>query len=85
MVEPAIIRQTEGEPALQTEPDRALLEAGFIIADGMLKPLRGDEFETQPILMLRMLKLARDRKLRLHPLAVRALIRHERPRRVAAR
>jgi [protein-PII] uridylyltransferase len=28
--------------------------------------------------MLRMLKLARDRKLRLHPLAVRALIRHER-------
>ena len=78
VVEPAIIRQTEGEPALQAEPDRALLEAGFIIADGMLKPLRGDDFETQPILMLRLLKLARDRKLRLHPLAVRALIRHER-------
>ncbi len=78
VVEPSIIRQIAGEPALQAEPDRALLEAGFVLADGMLKPLRGDDFETQPILMLRMLKLARERRLRLHPLALRSLIRHER-------
>ena len=78
VVEPAIIRKTAGEPALQAEPDRALLEAGFVLADGMIKPLRGEDFETQPVLMLRMLKLARDRKLRLHPLALRSLIRHER-------
>ncbi len=78
VAEPSIIRQIAGEPALQAEPDRALLQAGFILADGMLKPLRGDDFEAQPILMLRMLALARARKLRLHPLALRALIRHER-------
>jgi [protein-PII] uridylyltransferase len=78
VLEPAVIRETVGEPALQAEPDRALLEAGFVLADGMIKPLRGEDFETQPILMLRMLKLARDRKLALHPLAMRSLIRHER-------
>jgi [protein-PII] uridylyltransferase len=78
VVEPAVIRRTVGEPALHAEPDQALLLAGFVLADGQLLPARSQDFADEPIRMLRMLKLARDRKLTLHPLAVRALIRHER-------
>jgi [protein-PII] uridylyltransferase len=78
VVEPAVIRRTVGEPALHAEPDQALLLAGFVLADGLLLPARSQDFADEPIRMLRMLKLARERKLRLHPLAVRALIRHER-------
>ena len=59
VLEPAVIRKSIGEPAVQTEPDPALMKAGFILADGQIKPLRGDDFAAQPILMLRMLKLAR--------------------------
>jgi [protein-PII] uridylyltransferase len=78
VLEPAIIRHAVGEPALPTEPDQALLRAGFILADSQIKPLRGDDFADDPLQMLRMLKLARDRRLALHPLAMRAMIRHER-------
>jgi [protein-PII] uridylyltransferase len=78
VVEPALIRQSIGEPALQAEPDPALMKAGFILADGQIKPLRGDEFAEHPIQMLRILKLARDRRLQLHPLGLRSMIRHER-------
>jgi [protein-PII] uridylyltransferase len=78
VVEPAVIRRTVGEPALQGEPDKALLKAGFLLADGQLLPARSEDFADEPVRMLRMLKLARDRRLTLHPLAVRALIRHER-------
>jgi [protein-PII] uridylyltransferase len=78
VIEPAVLRHAMGEPALPAEPDQALLRAGFILADSQIKPLRGDDFAEQPILMLRMLKLARDRRLALHPLALRAMIRHER-------
>jgi [protein-PII] uridylyltransferase len=78
VVEPAVIRQSVGEPAVQTEPDPALMKAGFILADGQIKPLRGEDFADQPIMMLRILKLARDRRLALHPLALRSMIRHER-------
>jgi len=78
VLEPAIIRHAVGEPALPTEPDQALLRAGFILADSQIKPLRGDDFADDPLQMLRMLKLARDRRLALHPLALRAMIRHER-------
>ena len=78
VVEPAIVRATSGEPAVQAEPDKSLLQAGFMLADGKLLAARPDDFDAEPIRMLRMLKLARDRRLVLHPLAVRALIRHER-------
>lgn len=78
VMEPAIVRQAVGEPAVQAEPDPALLKSGFMLADGQLLPIRSDDFDAEPIRMLRMLKLARDRRLTLHPLAVRALIRHER-------
>jgi len=78
VVEPAVMRHAMGEPALPAEPDQALLRAGFILADGQIKPLRGEDFADDPLQMLRMLKLARDRRLALHPLALRAMIRHER-------
>ena len=78
VLEPVVVRYTMGEPALQGETDRTLLDAGFVLADGQIMPGRPDDFDVQPIRMLRMLRLARNRRLALHPLAVRALIRHER-------
>ncbi len=78
VLEPVVVRHTMGEPAVQVETDRALLEAGFVLADGQIMPGRPDDFDAEPIRMLRMLRLARQRRLALHPLAVRALIRHER-------
>jgi len=78
VLEPVVVRHTMGEPAVQMETDRALLEAGFVLADGQIMPGRPGDFDAEPIRMLRMLKLARDRRLKIHPLAVRALIRSER-------
>ncbi len=78
VLEPVVLRHALGEPAVQVETDRALLEAGFVLADGQIMPGRPDDFAHEPIRMLRMLHLARARRLKLHPLAIRALIRHER-------
>ena len=78
VLEPVVVRHTMGEPAVQLHTDQALIEAGFILADGELMPARADDFDDQPIRMLRMLRIARDRQLKLHPLAIRALIRNER-------
>ena len=78
VLEPSVLRHALGEPAIQVETDRALLEAGFVLADGQIMPGRPDDFAVEPIRMLRMLRLARARRLKLHPLAMRALIRHER-------
>jgi [protein-PII] uridylyltransferase len=78
VLEPVVVRYTIGEPAVQMETDRALLEAGFVLADGQIMPGRPDDFDAEPIRMLQMLKLARERRLKIHPLAVRALIRSER-------
>ena len=78
VLEPVVVRHALGEPAVQVETDRALLEAGFVLADGQIMPAHALDFDREPIRMLRMLRLARARRLRLHPLALRALIRHER-------
>jgi len=78
VLEPVVVRHTMGEPAVQVETDRALLEAGFVLADGQIMPGRPDDFDAHPIRMLRMLRIARERHLKLHPLAVRALVRSER-------
>jgi [protein-PII] uridylyltransferase len=78
VLEPVVVRHTMGEPAVQMETDRALIEAGFVLADGQIMPGRPDDFDAFPIRMLRMLKIARERHLKIHPLAVRALIRSER-------
>ena len=78
VLEPAIIRAALGPPALAEETDAALLEQGFVLADGKLLAAPGRDFAREPVQMLRLLQVARDRTLELHPLAIRALIRHER-------
>ncbi len=78
VLEPAIVRAALGPPALAATTDAALLEQGFVLAEGKLMSAPGSEFGHRPIAMLRILQVARDRSLELHPLALRALIRHER-------
>jgi [protein-PII] uridylyltransferase len=77
VLEPAIERAALGPPATRRHGDAALAEAGLAFADGKLvaaPPNR--DFSREPVLMLRILKAARDRKLEIHPLAIRALIRN---------
>ena len=78
VLEPAVVRAALGPPALEPTTDPALIQQGFVLADGHLLCAPGRDFEQEPILMLRILQVARDRDLRLHPLALRAFIRHER-------
>ena len=78
VLEPALLRAALGAPALAAETDPALLEAGFVLADGKLLPAPGRGFEREPRQTLRLLQIARDRGLDLHPLALRGLIRNER-------
>ena len=78
VLEPAVVRAALGPPALEAETDPALVAQGFVLADGKLLCAPSHDFEREPIQMLRILQVARDRDLHLHPLAIRALIRHER-------
>ena len=78
VLEPALLRAALGPPAVTPTTDAALVEAGFVLADGQLLLAKGRDFRDEPILMLRILQEARDRDLVLHPLAMRALIRNER-------
>ena len=79
VLEPAIERAALGPPARRREGDEGIAALGLAFADGKLvaaPPAR--DFQHEPILMLRILQAARDRKLEIHPLAIRALIRHGR-------
>ena len=78
VLEPALIRAALGPPAVTATADAAITQAGFAIADGKLTWTRAHDFRDEPVLMLRILQFARDRDLKLHPLAMRALIRNER-------
>ena len=78
ILEPAILRSALGPPALEAETDDALLAAGFVLAEGQLLPVSGRDFDAEPIQMLRILQVARDRGLDLHPLAIRSFIQNER-------
>ncbi|HEY0420869.1 MAG TPA: [protein-PII] uridylyltransferase [Acetobacteraceae bacterium] len=78
VLEPALVRAALGPPATASRTDGELADAGFLLADGMLLPATGREFNHEPLQMLRMLVVARDRDLKLHPLAMRGLIRNER-------
>jgi [protein-PII] uridylyltransferase len=78
VLEPALLRAALGPPAVAAETDSALIAAGFVLADGQLLLAKGRDFKDEPILMFRMLQIARDRDIALHPLALRALIRNER-------
>ena len=78
ILEPAILRSALGPPAIEPETDKALLAAGFVLAEGKLLPVSGRDFDNEPIQMLRILQVARDRGLELHPLALRSFIQNER-------
>ncbi|HBK05748.1 MAG TPA: [protein-PII] uridylyltransferase [Acetobacteraceae bacterium] len=78
VLEPAILRSALGPPAIEAETDDALLAAGFVLAEGQLMPIAGRDFDAEPIQMLRILQVARDRDLELHPLAIRSFIQNER-------
>jgi [protein-PII] uridylyltransferase len=75
VLEPALIRAALGPPAIAPETDAALLEAGFVLADGKILFAPGRDPETDPTSIFRILLSARDRGLELHPLALRMLIR----------
>ncbi|MEI6158679.1 MAG: [protein-PII] uridylyltransferase [Roseococcus sp.] len=79
VLEPAIERAALGPPATLRGGDEGLAELGLAFADGKLVAAPPDrDFGREPILMLRIVKAARDRCLAIHPLAIRALIRHSR-------
>jgi len=79
VLEPAIERAALGPPATRRGGDEGLSELGLAFADGKLVAAPPDRnFGHEPILMLRIVKAARDRCLEIHPLAIRALIRHSR-------
>ena len=78
ILEPAILRAALGPPAIEAETDKALLDSGFVLAEGKLLPLTGRDFDTEPLQMLRVLRVARDRNLELHPLTIRSFIQNER-------
>jgi len=78
VVEPAMLRTALGPPAVTKETDKALLDAGFVLAEGKLMSAPGRDFASEPIQMLRILCVSRDRHVEIHPLALRALIRNER-------
>ncbi len=78
VLEPAIERAALGPPAVVPASDRALTEAGFALADGKIIAAPGHDFTHNPVLMLRIFRLARDRGLEIHPLAFRAIVRHAR-------
>jgi len=78
IIEPAVLRAALGPPAAAQETDQALLDAGFMLADGKLHAVPERTFADEPIQMLRILQTARDRNFELHPLAIRCLIQNDR-------
>jgi [protein-PII] uridylyltransferase len=75
VLEPALLRAALGPPAIAKTTDAALIEAGFVLADGKILFAPGREPERDPTAIFRILLTARDRSLDLHPLAMRKLIR----------
>ncbi|MDA8051556.1 MAG: [protein-PII] uridylyltransferase [Rhodospirillales bacterium] len=79
VLEPAILRAALGPPAVVGgSSDPALAADGFVLEEGKLALHAKADFARAPLSMLRLLEVARDRTLELHPLALRALIRNER-------
>ncbi len=78
VLEPQLVRAALGSPAVVSIADAALTKAGFTLLEGDLVPVDADRFGHDPLSMLEILRQARDRGLRLHPLAMHQLIRFER-------
>jgi [protein-PII] uridylyltransferase len=75
VLEPALVRAALGPPAIAKETDAALVESGFVLADGKILFAPGHDPESDPTSIFKILLTARDRGLELHPLALRMLIR----------
>ena len=58
--------------------DETLRQAGLMLADGQLICADLDAAAENPMIMLRLMQFARDRHLKIHPLALRSMIRNER-------
>jgi [protein-PII] uridylyltransferase len=78
VLEPELVRIARGTPALTAGADESLVQSGFALADGQLVFGAAQDPAASPILMLRIMQIARERHLRIHPLALRAMIRNER-------
>ena len=75
VLEPALIRVALGAPAIAPTTDASLIAAGFVLADGQILFAPGHDPATDPTSIFRILIEARNRGLKLHPLAKRTLIR----------
>jgi [protein-PII] uridylyltransferase len=78
VLEPQLARAARGAPALTPVADAALTEAGYTLLEGELVPIAIDRFTKDPLAMLEILRFARDRGAKMHPLAMHLLIRFER-------
>ncbi|MFC7737840.1 [protein-PII] uridylyltransferase [Roseomonas sp. GCM10028921] len=78
LLEPAVERAALGMPALQPAPDEVMKRAGLTLADGKLLFAPDRDIAADPAVMLRIVRMARDRALEIHPLGLRALIRNAR-------
>ncbi|MBW4023645.1 MAG: [protein-PII] uridylyltransferase [Proteobacteria bacterium] len=78
VLEPELVRIARGSPAVVAPTDELLRQAGLMLADGQLITAEIDAAAANPMIMLRLMQFARDRHLRIHPLALRSMIRNER-------
>jgi [protein-PII] uridylyltransferase len=78
VLEPELVRVARGSPAVVAPTDDVLRQAGLTLADGQLICADLDAAAVEPMIMLRLMQFARDRHLKIHPLALRSMIRNER-------
>jgi [protein-PII] uridylyltransferase len=78
VLEPELVRVARGSPAVVAPTDEALRQAGLMLADGQLICAYVDGAAQDPMIVLRLMQFARDRHLKIHPLALRSMIRNER-------
>ena len=78
VLEPELVRVARGTPAVVAPTDDALRQANLMLADGQLICAFVDGAAQDPMIMLRIMQFARDRHLKIHPLALRSMIRNER-------
>ncbi len=78
VLEPQLMRAARGAPAVVAVADAVLTQAGFTLLDGDIVPISAERFGDDPAAMLEILRFARERGLRLHPLAMHQMIRFER-------
>jgi [protein-PII] uridylyltransferase len=78
VLEPELVRVARGSPAVVAPTDETLRQAGLMLADGQLICADLDAAAENPMIMLRLMQFARDRHLKIHPLALRSMIRNER-------